>query len=328
VEEIREYVVPAREAGRRLDQFVVHDSGFSRATVQRLIRQERVRIGGTPRKASYRVRGGDQVVVTVPPPEVAALAPEPIPLDVLYEDDDLVVINKPPGLVVHPGAGRPGGTLVNALLSRYPGLIAVGGVERPGLVHRLDKETSGCLVVAKGDAAHRHLSRQFEARQVHKTYLALVHGSVKPAQGRIALPIGRHVRERKRMAVRTRKGRETETVFRVLRSTAHCSLVEVKPTTGRTHQIRVHLAAIGYPVVGDTLYGGRRERRSRWKVPRHLLHAWRLAFVHPRTGTVMECTAPVPADFVRSLEQAGIRLIQDGRGVREPAGLEISAVQP
>ncbi|MGH7387241.1 MAG: RluA family pseudouridine synthase, partial [Candidatus Methylomirabilales bacterium] len=249
--ETRTYEVSAREAGRRLDQFVVESSALSRAAVQRLIRQERVRIGGEPRKASYRIRARDRVTVTVPPPEPPGIEPEPIPLDLLYEDRDLLVVNKPSGLVVHPGAGRRRGTLVNALLHHTAGLSAVGGVERPGIVHRLDRETSGCLVVAKTDLAHQHLSRQFEARQVKKTYLALVHGSVKATEGRITLPVGRDQRERKRMGVRTRKGRETETIFRVIRSSPEWSLVEVMPTTGRTHQIRVHLAAMGHPVVGD-----------------------------------------------------------------------------
>jgi 23S rRNA pseudouridine1911/1915/1917 synthase len=262
--------------------------------------------------------------VILPPPEPPGIEPEPIPLDLLYEDRDLLVVNKPSGLVVHPGAGRRRGTLVNALLHHCAGLSAVGGVERPGIVHRLDRETSGCLVVAKTDLAHQHLSRQFEARQVKKTYLAVVHGPVRATEGRITLPVGRDQRERKRMGVRTRKGRETETIFRVLRSSPECSLVEVMPTTGRTHQIRVHLAAMGHPVVGDKLYGGRRERTSRWKTGRHLLHAWKLAFTHPRTGEVMDCMAPLPSEFIRTLEQAGIPLGAERGGPGEGAGLEIS----
>jgi len=308
VVEDRTYEVSAREAGCRLDQFLVQSSGLSRAAVQRLIRQERVRIGGEPRKASYRIRARDRVTVTVPPPEPAGIEPEPIPLDLLYEDRDLLVVNKPSGLVVHPGAGRRRGTLVNALLHHVAGLSAVGGVERPGIVHRLDRETSGCLVVAKTDLAHQRLSRQFEARQVKKTYLALVHGSVKATEGRITLPVGRDQRERKRMGVRTRKGRETETVFRVVRSAPEWSLVEVMPTTGRTHQIRVHLAAMGHPVVGDKLYGGRGERKSPWKAGRHLLHAWKLVFTHPRTGALVESTAPLPHDFGKILEEVGLEI--------------------
>jgi 23S rRNA pseudouridine1911/1915/1917 synthase len=303
--EIRVYEVPPREAGVRLDQFLVESSGLSRAGIQRLIHQERVQVGDRPRKASYRVRARDRIIVALPPPGPSGIESEAIPLDLLYEDQDLLVVNKPPGLVVHPAAGHRRGTLVNALLHHCPGLGATGGVERPGIVHRLDKETSGCLVVAKTEKAHQALTRQFQARQVKKTYLALVHGSVRTGRKRITLPIGRHATERKRMGVRTRKGRETETTFQVLRSAPGHSLVEVMPTTGRTHQIRVHLAAIGHPVVGDKLYGGRRERKSRWKVPRHLLHAWKLAFAHPRTGEWVERTASLPLDFHDFLKRIG-----------------------
>ncbi|MFQ5961983.1 MAG: RluA family pseudouridine synthase [Candidatus Methylomirabilales bacterium] len=304
--EVRTFEVPQGEAGRRLDQFLVQSSGLSRAAVQHLIHQERVRIGDRPRKASYRVRTRDRIVVTFPPPEPSGIEPEPIPLDLLYEDDDLLVINKPPGLLVHPGAGRRHGTIVNALLYHYPGISGIGGVERPGIVHRLDKETSGCLLVAKTEMAHQTLTRQFETRQVKKIYLALVHGSVRARRGKVTLPIGRHERERKRMAVRTRKGREAETAYEVLGLAPECTLVEVMPTTGRTHQIRVHFATMGHPVVGDKLYGGRRQRKSRWKVERQLLHAWKLAFTHPRTGERVESTAPLPRDFHEILEHVGI----------------------
>lgn len=303
--EIRTYVVPPREVGRRLDQFLVQSCDLSRAAVQRLIHQGRVRIGDRPQKASYRVRPRDRIVVMLPPPEPSGIEPEPIPLDLLYEDPDVLVVNKPPGLIVHPGAGRERGTLVNALLHHCPDLTGIGGIQRPGIVHRLDKETSGCLVVAKTESAHQTLTRQFEHRQVKKTYLALVHGLVRADQGKITFPIGRREHERKRMGVRTRKGRETETTFRVIRSTRDCSLVEVTPTTGRTHQIRVHLAAIGHPVVGDKLYGGRRERKSRLKVAHQLLHAWKLGFTHPRTGVQVDSTAPPPRDFQEILRSLG-----------------------
>lgn len=305
--EVQTYEVPPQEAGVRLDQFLVQSSGLSRAGVQRLIDHGLIRIGDRPRKASYRVRGGDRIIVTVPPPARSEIEPEPIPLDLLYEDQDLLIVNKPPGLVVHPAAGHHGGTLVNALLYYCPELTGIGGEGRPGIVHRLDKETSGCLVVAKTEKAHQILSRQFQTRDVKKTYLALVHGSVRAGQRTIAVPIGRHETERKRMGVRTHKGRETETRFRVVRAGSDCSLVEVVPTTGRTHQIRVHMAAIGHPVIGDKLYGGRRERKSRWKVPRHLLHAWKLAFAHPRTGTWVESVAPLPPDFHQFLDTVGWR---------------------
>lgn len=312
--EIQRYEVPPREDGVRLDQFLVQASGLSRAGVQRLIHQGRVRIGDRPKKASYRVRARDRIVIVVPAPAPSTIEPESIALDLLYEDRDLLVVNKPPGLVVHPAAGHQRGTLVNALLHHCPELSGIGGEERPGIVHRLDKDTSGCLVVAKTEKAHHILTRQFQARQVKKIYVALVHGSVRTGQRRITLPIGRHEKERKRMGVRTRKGRETETTFRVLRSATRCSLVEVIPTTGRTHQIRVHMAAIGHPVVGDKLYGGRRERKSRWKVPRHLLHAWKLAFPHPRTGTWVNTTAPLPPDFERFLDERGLPPLRESSG--------------
>lgn len=300
------YEVPPTKAGCRLDHFLAQSSGLSRAAVQRLIHQGQVRIDDHPQKASYRVRARDRIIVALPPAEPSGIEPEPIPLDVVHEDRDLLVLNKPAGLVVHPAAGRQRGTLVNALLYHYPELPRIGGVERPGIVHRLDKETSGCLAVAKTEKAHQFLTRQFQTRQVEKTYLALVYGVVTAGQGRITFPIGRHERERKRMGVRTTKGREAETAYRVLRSASDHTLVEVTPTTGRTHQIRVHLAAIGHPVVGDALYGGRRERRSRWKGARHLLHAWKLAFVHPRTGRRLEVTADIPRDLQEILAQLGM----------------------
>ncbi|MFQ5801991.1 MAG: RluA family pseudouridine synthase [Candidatus Methylomirabilales bacterium] len=304
--EIRVYEVPLGEAGRRLDQFLVRSSGLSRAVIQHLIHQERVRIGNRLRKASYRVSTRERVIVTFPPPEPSGIEPEPIPLDLLYEDNDVLVVNKPPGLLVHPGAGRRHGTVVNALLYHYPGISGIGGVERPGIVHRLDKDTSGCLLVAKTAVAHQVLTRQFQTRQVKKTYLALVHGSVRVGRGKITLPIGRRERERKRMGVRTTKGREAETTYQVLRSAPKCTLVQVMPTTGRTHQIRVHLAAIGHPVVGDKVYGGRRQRKSRWNVARQLLHAWKLAFRHPRTGERVESTAPLAPDFCDILLRVGM----------------------
>jgi 23S rRNA pseudouridine1911/1915/1917 synthase len=279
---------------------------MSRAAVQHLIHRERVRIADRPRKASYRVRPRERVTVSLPPPERLGIEPEAIPLDLLYENDDLLVLNKPPGLLVHPGAGRAHGTIVNALLYHYPEIGGVGGAERPGIVHRLDKDTSGCLLVAKSDVAYQVLGRQFQTRQVKKTYLALVHGSMRGGRGKVTLPIGRHERERKRMGVRTKKGREAETTYQVLRSGPECTLVQVMPITGRTHQIRVHLSAVGHPVLGDRVYGGRRERKSRWKVPRQLLHAWKLAFTHPRTGEPVESIAPIPHDFQKIVTQAGL----------------------
>jgi 23S rRNA pseudouridine1911/1915/1917 synthase len=290
--------VPAGARGERLDRFLAASSGLTRARIQALIAGGRVEVGGALRKASALLRGGEQITLSLPPPEPSDLTPEPIPLEVLYEDADLLVINKSAGLVMHPAAGRRTGTLVNALLHRCPDLRGIGGVERPGLVHRLDKDTSGCLVVAKTEAAHEGLSRQFAARQVRKTYLAVVHGTVRQRSGRIAVPIGRDLRDRKKMGVRTARGREAATAFRVLRELPGATLLEVTPETGRTHQIRVHLAHLGHPVVGDALYGGRRERREQ----RQLLHAWRIGFTHPRTGAAVAVEAPPPADLRPYLE--------------------------
>lgn len=306
--EVETYEVPRGETGRRLDLFLAQVSGWSRSTIRRLIDEGRVQIQGRPLKASYRIRANDRITVSPPPPEPSGLEPEPIPITVLYEDQDLLVLNKAPGLVVHPDAGRRHGTLVNALLYHYPGLPGIGGVERPGIVHRLDKETSGCLVVVKTEEAHQALTRQFQMRQIEKKYLALVHGLVTDEARRITLPIGRHESERKKMGVRTRKGREAETTYRVLRRLRDCTLLEVSPATGRTHQIRVHLSAIGHPVVGDTLYGGRRERKTRLKAPRQLLHAWKLSFTHPIGGHRIAVTAPLPEDFQQALKHLGMTL--------------------
>ncbi len=306
--EAQTYEVSRGEAGRRLDLFLAQVSGLSRSTIQRLIDEERVRIQGRPSKASYRVRPKDRITVSLPPQEPSGLEPEPIPINVLYEDQDLLILNKPPGMVVHPAAGRRHGTLVNALLYHYPELPGIGGVERPGIVHRLDKETSGCLMVAKTEKAHQALTRQFQMRQIEKKYLALVHGIVPDEARRIALPIGRHESERKKMGVRTRKGREAETRYRVLCRLKDHTLLEVSPATGRTHQIRVHLSAIGHPVVGDKLYGGRREQKARLKALRQLLHAWRLSFTHPVGGHRIEVTAPLPEDFQKALERLGMTL--------------------
>lgn len=304
-----ELVLTAAEGGERLDKWLAAQlPDRSRAEVQRWIDAGRATLRGRPLKASYRVAAGDAIAVSVPAPEDYAVEPEPIPLAVLYEDDDLLVVDKPAGMVVHPAAGNWHGTLVNAVLYHCPDLEGVGGARRPGIVHRLDKDTSGVILVAKNDAAHRALQAQFKARQVHKTYLALVFGQLTPAQGEINAAIGRDVRDRKRMAVVPHaQGRpavtryETLDIFKSPATGERLSLLSCQPLTGRTHQIRVHLAHIKHPIVGDEMYGGR--RRSPVVCPRQFLHAHRLRFRLPATGEDVEFTAPLPDDLQRVLER-------------------------
>ena len=307
--DLREFIVSQIDAGQRLDVFLTGASGLSRARIQRLIADGHVLVGGRPQKPRHRVNAGEAVRLRIPPATPLDLVPEAIPLDVLHEDDDLIVLNKPAGMVVHPGAGRTSGTLVHALLAHCKTLPGIGGVERPGIVHRLDRDTSGVLVVAKTEAAHQSLSRQFKARVVKKRYLALVHGEVRQDAGRIETAIGRREHDRKRMGVRERGGRQARTAYQVIRRLPGMTVLALDLETGRTHQIRVHLSHIGHPVVGDQVYGGRRERsRSpvpRPRAPRQMLHAWRLGFHHPRTGDWREFTAPIPDDFAR---QAGQRI--------------------
>ncbi len=298
----REFSVTRSEAGQRLDVFLAAASGLSRARVQRLIEEGHVRADRRPQRCHHRVSAGERIHLEIPAAIALDLLPESIPLDILYEDDDLIVLNKPAGMVVHPGAGRRSGTLVHALLAHCATLPGIGGVERPGIVHRLDRETSGVLVVAKTESAHQSLSRQFKTRVIKKQYAAVVHGEVRQETGRIEAPIGRREHDRKRMGVRDRGGREARTGYQVLRRLPGMTVLTLDPETGRTHQIRVHLAHIGHPVIGDRVYGGRREQRrtaSGEVAERHMLHARRLAFHHPTTGEWLEFEAPLPEDFLR-----------------------------
>src|SRR2546423_34372 len=286
--------VQRTQAGDRLDRFLAQAlPAFSRARLQTLIRDEFVTVNGKPARPRDAVRSGD--VIELREPELAKIEAEPeaISLDILFEDDDLLVANKPAGLVVHPGAGHQQHTLVNALLAHCKNLSGIGGKERPGIVHRLDKETSGVLVVAKNDAAHRDLSKQFAERTIGKIYLALVAGTLRKSFGTIDAPIARHPVHRQRMSIAPRAGRSAKTDYRVLNSTGELSLVECVIHSGRTHQIRVHLHHLGHPVLGDKLYGGKRAG----DFPRQMLHAWKLSFRHPRTREPMNFTAPIPTDF-------------------------------
>ena len=287
----------AAGGGQRLDQFVSgKHPALSRSLAQKLIKEGLVTVSGRPEKASYRLLPGEKVEIVLPPPPESHLQPEDIPLPIIYEDDDILVIDKPAGLTTHPAPGHPEHTLVNALLGHFPVLPGSRNPLRPGIVHRLDKDTSGLMVVAKNQPALLNLSAQFKDRQVKKTYLALVKGEISPKSGAIEAPIGRDPGHRQRMAV-TSGGRPARTGYRVLRVIGGYSLLELRPETGRTHQIRVHLAAIGHPVVGDATYGGREAF-----APRQFLHARSLAFRLPSSGQPVSFTADLPADLTAVLD--------------------------
>ena len=312
--------VAEEDAGQRLDQFLAAKlPDTSRAQVQRLIGEQKVRVNDVAAKASLRLRGDERIAIlsTVQPPTLRAIA-EDIPLDIVYEDDDLAVINKPAGMIVHAGAGtteddRNRGTLVNALLHRFSRLSAAGGELRPGIVHRLDKATSGLIVVAKNDESHRKLAAQFAGRQVKKTYIALVHGWMKQERGTIRSSISRDRVRRTRMTTRRSGGREAITHYTVQKriDSKHgkFSLLELQIDTGRTHQIRVHLASLGHRVVGDTLYGAPREIRSKdhttLSLPRNFLHAAKLELQHPRTDGRLSFSRPLPEELSEFLECLG-----------------------
>jgi 23S rRNA pseudouridine1911/1915/1917 synthase len=279
----------------------------SRGTIQRLIEEGHIRVNGKTVKPTHTPRAGEEVAVQWPEPRPAEAQPEDIPLDVLYEDEALVVVNKPPGLVVHPASGHEKQTLVNALLHHCRGqLSGIAGVARPGIVHRLDKDTSGCMVAAKTDETHLALSAQFASRKVEKVYHAIVCGFVARDQGEITAAIARHCSHRKVMAVDDEFGREAHTSYRVLERLRESTLAEARLHTGRTHQIRVHFKFLGYPLVGDATYGQRQNARladlTGYTAPRQMLHARRLAFIHPRTGKRMAFEAPRPADFEEALK--------------------------
>ncbi len=278
----------------RLDQFLVAQiPELSRSRLQELIKSGFVHIDGASAKPNTRLRLGERVALAQPPATQIQTLPEAIGLEILFEDDDLVVLNKPPGMVVHPAVGNWGGTLVNALLHHCPTLSGIGGEQRPGIVHRLDKDTSGCIVVAKNDLAHNSLSRQFAQREVAKIYLALASGRFSALHGSINAAIGRHPVDRKRMTVlENGHGRASRTDWRVLLELRAGTLLECTLHSGRTHQIRVHLKHLGNPILGDEVYG----RRAGF--PRQMLHAWKLGFAHPRSGERIDLQSPIPADFV------------------------------
>jgi 23S rRNA pseudouridine1911/1915/1917 synthase len=293
-------------AGERLDRWLVRAlPDLSRARLQSLIADGGILVDGRRARSSLRLKAGQSVSVRVPAPEAAAPLPEAIPIAVVFEDRHLLVVDKPAGLAVHPGAGRASGTLVNALLHHVRDLSGIGGVLRPGIVHRIDRGTSGLLVVAKNDQAHLALSRQFAGRSVEKEYLAVVLGVPRAPEGTIDAPIGRDPVHRKRMSVRAPRGRAARSTYRIVERLDGAALLRVRIATGRTHQIRVHLASLGHPVAGDPTYGGRRRPASRGAVARGALealtrpalHAARLAFAHPATGERLEFESPLPPDL-------------------------------
>ncbi len=303
------WIVQASDGGMRLDKFLLSKGRFaSRHQIQKLIENGSVRVDGAPAKPSSRLRPLQEIHVEIPPPAPMQTPAEPIPLDVLYEDEDLLVVNKPAGMVVHPAPGHTRDTLVNALLYRCRDLSGIGGELRPGIVHRLDKQTSGLLVVAKGDTAHLALSKQFKAHSILREYVGLVHGGPGEDHGRVEATIGRHLTERKKMSSRTRRGRHAVTHWQVERRLENFTLLRFTLQTGRTHQIRVHMAEQGYPIVGDLLYGGKRsrlhhlpathpDRKALAGLDRFFLHAELLGFEHPRSGADLRFSCPLPDEL-------------------------------
>jgi len=305
-------LVAAKDQARRLDQFLSEaDLNLSRSQAKKLIEEGTILLNQKPTKPSAHLKKGDIVSGTLPEPEPLSLKPEPLPLLILYEDRSIIVVDKPPGMVVHPAYGNLSGTLVNALLYHCKDLAGINGVIRPGIVHRLDKDTSGVMVVAKDDQAYHELTKQFKNRTVEKIYLAIAYGQFSKEEGLIDSAIGRHPSQRKRMSTRTKKGRAATTRWRVVERLDGLTLLEISPQTGRTHQIRVHLSSIGHPVLGDPLYG-RKGRPGTIHDPvlkecvrrmnRQALHAHRLAFEHPRTGERVKFVSPIPQDMKDLLE--------------------------
>jgi 23S rRNA pseudouridine1911/1915/1917 synthase len=315
---VEQFRVPPQARGQRLDHFLATQlPSLSRSRIQELIREGRAQADGqSAQQPARRLKGGERLKLEVVERPPLAATPEAIPLEVVYEDADLAVVNKPVGLVVHAGAGHREGTLVNALLHRFGTLSRLGGALRPGLVHRLDKTTSGLLVVAKNDEAHQRLAEQFRARAVEKRYLAVVHGRPARAQAQIALPVARDKRRPTRMTTRRAEGRPATTDYRVLASAGGLTLVEAFLRTGRTHQLRVHFSALGHPIAGDSLYGAprpaKRGNAARPVLNRIFLHAERLCFQHPRTGKPMEFHAPLPEELRAFLQAAGLEIAAAG----------------
>ena len=287
------------EAMQRLDKYIAEKENISRVMVQRLIEEGNILVNKEKVKASYQVQAGDKVYIQIPEVKSTDLKAQQIPLDIIYEDNDIIVVNKAKGMVVHPAAGNPDGTLVNAVMAHCKNLSGIGGELRPGIVHRLDKDTSGLLIIAKNDKAHLEISKQIQNRQVKKVYLALVRGTISENEATINMPIGRSTKDRKKMAV-TKNGKEAITHFKVLKKFNGYTYIEVRIETGRTHQIRVHMAEIGYPIVGDMIYSN---GKNEFGVEGQMLHSKSLEFKHPTTGEKMHLEAPLPEYFTKVLKE-------------------------
>ena len=294
----KETIVEGNE-NKRIDAYISEITDYSRTAVQRLIEEDKIKVNGKKEKASYKVQNGDKIEIEEEPAKEIELKAQDIPVEILYEDNDIIVVNKPKGMVVHPANGNPDGTLVNAIMSICKdSLSGIGGEIRPGIVHRLDKNTSGAIIIAKNDKAHINLSEQLKNHEIKKTYIALVRGIVKENNATINMPIGRSKKDRKKMDV-DKNGKEAITHFKVLKRYKDCTLLEINIETGRTHQIRVHLSHIGYPIIGDEVYSN---GKNKWNIVGQCLHAKSLDFMHPITGKQIHIEAELPEYFQKILE--------------------------
>ena len=300
--DIKDFIVEAGEQSLRIDRYLSeHCADFSRSYLQKLLKDQAVSVNGKPVKANYKTQEGDHILLEIPDLKEPDILPEDIPLDILYEDEYLMVINKPKDMVVHPSAGHMEGTLVNGIMAHYKGhLSGINGVLRPGIVHRIDKDTTGALLVCKDDAVHRDIAEQLKEHSIKRRYRAIVQGNLKEDDGTVDAPIGRHPIDRKKMAVNYKNGKEAVTHYKVLERFGQYTYIECRLETGRTHQIRVHMASIGHPLLGDTVYG---TAKNPWKLQGQTLHAMILGFRHPVTGEYMEFEAPLPEYFCKLLDK-------------------------
>lgn len=298
---MEEWYFTAQVTGERLDKFLAEElSEMSRSHIQKLIKDGDISVNQKPVKANYKLSAGDEITVSVPEPEIPDILPEDIPLDIIYEDDDILVVNKPKGMVVHPAPGHYSGTLVNAIMYHCrDNLSGINGVTRPGIVHRIDMDTTGSLLICKNDRAHQSLAEQLKEHSITRKYHAIVHGNLKEDTGTVNAPIGRHPVDRKKMSIHAPNGRHAVTHYRVLERFGNYTYIECQLETGRTHQIRVHMSSIGHPILGDTVYGS---AKSPFKLEGQTLHAKVLGIVHPTTGEYMEFDAPLPEYFVNLLK--------------------------